>query len=91
MLIPISALQRNAAAVVRRVVASGVAAEITDRGRVVAILSPPPQASGLEWLRRLGMTRPAEPGALAKVLARTGALPALGLVQALAEQRDSER
>lgn len=91
MLLPISALQRNAAAVIRKMAASGVSVEITDRGRVVAILSPPPHASGLDRLRRIGVTRPGDPAEVAKVLARVDALPALGLVDALAEQRDSER
>ena len=87
----ISALQRNAAAVVRRVAASGVAEEITDRGRVVAVLAPPPRAAGLERLREAGAVRPANPAALAEALAAAGALPAVSLTDALAEQRDTDR
>lgn len=88
---PISALQRNAASVVRKVAFSGAAEEITDRGRVVAVLVPPPRATGLERLRQLGATRPADPARLADVLASLGDVPPVGLVGALAEQRDSER
>lgn len=91
MATPISALQRNAAGVVRKVVASGVAEEITDRGRVVAVLSPPPSRLGLERLRELGATRPADPSARGEALALMADLPALGLSQSLAEQRDDGR
>lgn len=91
MSVPISALQRNAAAVVRRVAGSGVAEDITDRGRVVAVLSPPPAATGLARLRQAGVVRPATPGSIAEALeAAVAPLPA-GLAAALAEQRDSER
>lgn len=91
MATPISALQRNAARIVRKIAASGVAEEITDRGRVVAILSPPATAHGLDRLREVGATRPADPTALREVLALLPDLPALGLAAALAEQRDSDR
>jgi hypothetical protein len=88
MTTPISALQRNAAAVIRKVAASGIAEEITDRGRVVGVLGPPPELSGLERLRQAGATRPAVSGAMAQGLALTTHLPEIGLVEALAEQRD---
>lgn len=88
---PISALQRNASRVVRRVAASGVAEEITDRGRVVAILGPPPRTEGLERLRQAGAVRPAKPGRLSEVIKEFGRLPDLGLTEALQEQRDTER
>lgn len=88
---PISALQRNAASVVRKVAASGVAEEITERGRVVAVLAPPRPVAGLERLRQLGATRPAAPARLAEVLGSLADLPAVGLVKALDEQRDSDR
>ena len=88
---PISALQRNAAGVVRKVVASGVAEEITDRGRVVAILAPPPAAEGLARLRQSGAVRPPEPGGIAEVVDALDDLPALNLARALAEQRDTDR
>jgi len=88
---PISALQRNAALVVRRVAASGVAEEITDRGRVVAILAPPPPVSGLERLRQQGAVRPAKPGGLYEVVKAFGRLPSIGLTEALEEQRDTDR
>jgi len=89
--IPISALQRNAAEVVRRVAASGAAQEITDRGRVVAVLSPVPAQDGLERLRAMGLTRPATQGALAQALSELDELPSLALEAALAEQRDDDR
>ena len=88
---PISALQRNAARVVRRVAASGVAEEITDRGRVVAILAPPPHAEGLDRLRQAGAVREAKPGRLYDVIKAAGSLPEIGLTEALNEQRDSDR
>lgn len=88
---PISALQRNASLVVRRVAASGVAEEITDRGRVVAILAPPPRTEGLERLRQAGAVRPAKPGGLYEVIKELGTLPEIGLMDALQEQRDTDR
>jgi len=90
MAVPISALQRNAAEVVRRVAASGVAEEITDRGRVVGLLAPPPLVDGLERLRQSGAIRRAEPGSIAELLAEMADLPSLGLPQALEEQRNTE-
>jgi antitoxin (DNA-binding transcriptional repressor) of toxin-antitoxin stability system len=50
MAIPISALQRNAAAVVRKVNASGQAESITDRGKVVAVISPASKLTGMDRL-----------------------------------------
>ena len=91
MPIPISALQRNAAAAVRRVAASGIAEEITDRGRVVAVLAPPPTAGGLERLRAAGAVRPADPGGLGEVLDALDEIKVPGLMKALREQRESER
>lgn len=91
MATPISALQRNAALVVRRVAASGVAEEITDRGRVVAILAPPPRTEGLERLRQAGAVRPGKPGRLYDVIKAAGRLPEIGLPEALKEQRDTDR
>ncbi len=91
MTIPVSALQRNAASVVRQVAASGIAEEITDRGRVVAVLGPPPVAEGLEWLRLSGAVRTAEAGGIAEVLELAGDLPSIALATALQEQRDTER
>lgn len=88
---PISALQRNAAEVVRRVSASGVAEEITDRGRVVAVLGPAPRATGLDRLRQAGMTRPADRALLMEALDRAEAAPRVDLPGALAEQRELER
>jgi antitoxin (DNA-binding transcriptional repressor) of toxin-antitoxin stability system len=88
---PISALQRNASLVVRRVAASGVAEEITDRGRVVAILAPPPRTEGLERLRQAGAVRPAKPGQLTEVIKGLEILPEIGLMDALQEQRDTDR
>ncbi len=90
MSIPISALQRNAAEVVRRVAASGVAEEITDRGRVVGLLAPPLVGGGLDRLREAGAIRPAQRGGLAEVLGDLADLPAIGLTRALEEQRDTE-
>lgn len=91
MTVPISALQRNAALVVRRVAASGVAEEITDRGRVVAILAPPSRTEGLERLRQAGAVRPAKPGRLFDVIEAAGDVPDIRLMDALTEQRDTER
>ncbi len=91
MSIPISALQRNAAAVVRKIAASNIAEEITDRGHVVAVLCPPPQVTGIERLRQAGLTRPAVPGALAEAIASLDVLPSVDLSGALAEQRDDDR
>ncbi|TMD04187.1 MAG: hypothetical protein E6J01_13800 [Chloroflexi bacterium] len=91
MATPISALQRNAARVVRRVAASGVAEEITDRGRIVAILAPPPRTEGLERLRQAGAVRPAKSGGLYDVIKAVGKLPEIGLMEALKEQRDTDR
>lgn len=91
MATPISALQRNAALVVRRVAASGLAEEITDRGRVVAILGPPPRTQGLSRLRQAGAVRPAKPGRLSEVMQAVGRLPEIGLAEALQEQRDTDR
>jgi antitoxin (DNA-binding transcriptional repressor) of toxin-antitoxin stability system len=91
MATPISALQRNAASVVRKVTASGVAEEITDRGRVVAVLTPPPVVDGLQRLRQAGVTRAADSRLLHEALAQVGSIPPLDLAGALAEQRDHER
>lgn len=91
MTIPVSALQRNASEVIRRVAGSGISEEITDRGRVVAILSPPVRADGIERLRKMGMTRPPDPDALRQALEQVDSLPALALSEALAEQRDRDR
>lgn len=88
---PISALQRNAAQVVRRVAASGIAEEITDRGRVVAMVAPVPDGSPLDRLRRAGLVRQGNPAALTRALAGVGALPPVALSEALAEQRDTDR
>jgi antitoxin (DNA-binding transcriptional repressor) of toxin-antitoxin stability system len=90
MAIPISALQRNAAEVVRRVAASGLAEEITDRGRVVGLLAPPPPVDGLERLRQSGAVRRAEPGGIRPLLTELADLPSIGLQQALEEQRNTE-
>ncbi len=91
MAIPISALQRNAAEVVRRIAASNVSEEITDRGRVVAVLSPPSQAIGIDRLRKAGVTHAAVPGALVEVVTSGEALPHVGLTDALVELRDTDR
>ena len=91
MTVPISALQRNAAEVVRRVAASGMAEEITDRGRVVAILAPPPAVEGLDRLRQAGAVRSAKRGRLQEVIEAAGVLPEIGLMAALEEQRDTDR
>jgi antitoxin (DNA-binding transcriptional repressor) of toxin-antitoxin stability system len=88
---PISALQRNASAVVRQVAASGIAEEITDRGRVVAVLAPVSPGGPLDRLRRAGLVRPGDPTALTRGMTSAATLPALELSRALIEQRDSER
>ena len=76
---------------VRRVAASGVAEEITDRGRVIGLLAPPLVGGNLDRLREAGAIRPAEPGGLAEVLAELAELPAIGLTHALEEQRDTAK
>ncbi len=91
MAVPISALQRNASSVIRRVAGSGIAEEITDRGRVVAILAPPPRSEGLERLRQAGAVRPAKPGRLDGVIKQLGNVAELRLMEALQEQRDTEQ
>jgi antitoxin (DNA-binding transcriptional repressor) of toxin-antitoxin stability system len=91
MAIPVSALQRNAAAVVRRVAASGVAEEITDRGRVVAVIGPPTTARGYHRLVEAGAVRPAEGGGVLELFDELDQLPGLALGEALEEQRDTSR
>jgi antitoxin (DNA-binding transcriptional repressor) of toxin-antitoxin stability system len=88
---PISALQRNASAVVRRVAASGIAEDITDHGRVVAVLAPVAPGGPLDRLRRAGLVRPADPEALLRGLVAAAGLPPLELGRALVEQRDTDR
>lgn len=51
-------LQQNASAVLRRV-RSGEQVGVTDRGTLVAVLSPPPTARGAAALIATGRTRPA--------------------------------
>ncbi|MFN2582262.1 MAG: hypothetical protein ABR498_05925 [Candidatus Dormibacteria bacterium] len=92
MSIPISALQRNAAAVVRRIAASGRSEEITDRGRVVAVIGPRPEQTGLARLEAAGHVRPAATVDWDKLWASIdGAQRVGGLMEALMEQRDSDR
>ncbi|MBV8195365.1 MAG: type II toxin-antitoxin system prevent-host-death family antitoxin [Candidatus Dormibacteraeota bacterium] len=90
---PISALQRNAAAVVRRVAASGRSEEITDRGRVIAVLAPPPALIGLEKLIAEGAARPPRRRRdIRELLDEIERLqPPAGLMEALEEQRDTDR
>jgi antitoxin (DNA-binding transcriptional repressor) of toxin-antitoxin stability system len=88
----VSALQRNAASVVRRVAASGRAEEITVRGQVVAVLMPPPDVSPLDRMRHAGRIRPAVAHDLSALFAEIDAGPPTpGLMDALMEQRDTER
>ena len=89
--VPISALQRNAAEVVRRVAASRQSEEITDRGRVVAVIAPATRHTGLEALRQAGAVRPAKPAPRSELLQDITKLPSLDLPAALREQRDTER
>ena len=91
--IPISALQRNAAEVVRRVAASGRVEEVTDRGRVVAVIGPPPVEKGIAALRAQGASRPptTDRVALQAALREAAKLPHAGLAAALREQRDDDR
>ncbi len=51
-------LRQRASELLRRV-ASGETFEVTDRGRPVAILSPPPQKGPLERMRETGDLEPA--------------------------------
>lgn len=50
-------LRQRASELLRRV-EEGETIEVTDRGRPVAVLSPPPVGSPLERLRALGETEP---------------------------------
>jgi prevent-host-death family protein len=52
-------LRQRASELLRRV-EQGETIEVTDRGRRVAILSPPPEGSPLERLRALGEIEPAK-------------------------------
>jgi prevent-host-death family protein len=51
-------LRQRASELLRRV-ERGEAIEVTDRGRLVALLSPPPEGSPLDRLRALGEIDPA--------------------------------
>ncbi len=51
-------LRQRASELLRRV-EQGETIEVTDRGRPVAVLSPPPEGSPLEQLRALGEIAPA--------------------------------
>jgi prevent-host-death family protein len=51
-------LRQRASELLRRV-EEGETIELTDRGRPVAVLSPPPEGSPLERLRALGEIEPA--------------------------------
>jgi prevent-host-death family protein len=70
-------LRQRASELLRRV-EQGETIEVTDRGRRVAILSPPPEGSPLDRLRALGDVEPAkghlddlpEPLVLAPAIAR---------------------
>jgi prevent-host-death family protein len=52
-------LRQRASELLRRV-EQGETIEITDRGRRVALLSPPPEGSALDRLRALGDVEPAK-------------------------------
>ncbi|MGE0862823.1 MAG: type II toxin-antitoxin system Phd/YefM family antitoxin [Vicinamibacterales bacterium] len=52
-------LRQRASELLRRV-EQGETIEVTDRGRPVAVLSPPPEGSPLERLRALGDVDPAK-------------------------------
>ena len=52
-------LRQRASELLRRV-AQGETIEVTDRGRRVAILSPPPEGTPLDRLRALGDVAPAK-------------------------------
>ncbi|MGQ0679881.1 MAG: hypothetical protein ACT4OM_09560 [Actinomycetota bacterium] len=76
---------------VREMLAAGGSVEVTDRGRVVAVLSPPRSSDGIQRLRELGVTRPGDRTALSKGLEQIALLPEVDLPGALEEQRDSRR
>jgi prevent-host-death family protein len=52
-------LRQRASELLRRV-EQGETIEVTDRGRRVAVLSPPPEGSALDRLRALGDVEPAQ-------------------------------
>jgi prevent-host-death family protein len=58
--VPIRQLQQHASAVIRRV-RHGETVGITDRGRLVAVLSPPPPLEGAAALIAAGRVRPGSP------------------------------
>jgi len=91
MRVTITALRREGRKVIRQVVESRHPVEITQRGRVVAVISPAPGLVGLERLRALGHVIPRDPSALARGLAAPETLPPVRLMEALEEQRDTER
>ena len=54
-------LRQRASELLRRV-EQGETIEVTDRGRPVAVLSPPPAGSALDRLRAIGDVEPAKAG-----------------------------
>ena len=56
--IGIRELRQRASELLRRV-ERGETVEVTDRGRLVAVLTPPPEGSALDRLRALGDIEPA--------------------------------
>jgi prevent-host-death family protein len=57
--IGIRELRQRASELLRRI-EQGETLEVTDRGRLVAILSPPPEGNPLDRLRALGEIEPAK-------------------------------
>jgi prevent-host-death family protein len=56
--VPVRELQQHASAVLRRV-RRGESLGVTDRGTLIAVLTPPPRATGAAALIAAGRTRPA--------------------------------
>jgi len=83
-------LRQRASEVLRRVEA-GETVEVTDRGRPVALLTPVPQADGIERLRADGEASPTQESfdTLAEPLVLTTAAEAPSAI--LARLRSSER
>ncbi len=91
MSVSISALQRNTAQVIRRITATGKSEDITDHGRIVATLNPPPIDSGIYKLRNAGNTRPGSWEFFPDIVVAIEGLPQLDLGSALLEQRDIDK
>ncbi len=79
-------LQQHASAALRRV-RQGATIGITDRGRLVAVLSPPSAATGAGALMAAGRVEPARRPAADLPLAVPAAQPTAEVLEALRSER----